>query len=240
MGGFPEVVLEKDKELKIRILREYIETIFFKDLIERYRIRNQMIVRELIRYLATNVGSIFSLNSFYNWLKTQYPITRRTLINYLDYLEDIGLFAFIRKISYSLKEQAQTLRKCYIIDNGIRYAYGFRFSEDIGKTLENSVFLELKRRKTKNPFLSIFYWRDAKGEADFVLMENTKVVALIQVCSKVDDFKTKEREISSLLKASEEFNCKDLLTVTLDYEGEENIRGKNIKFLPFWLWAINQ
>ncbi|MBC7321405.1 ATP-binding protein [bacterium] len=157
----------------------------------------------------------------------------------MDYLEDIGLFSFTRKFSYSLKGQAQTLRKCYIIDNGIRYAYGFRFSEDIGKTLENSVFLELKRRKAQNPFFNIFYWRNTKSEIDFVLMENTKVVTLIQVCSNIDDFRTKEREFSSLLKASKEFDCKDLLIITLDYEGEENIKGRNIKILPFWLWAIS-
>lgn len=79
-------------------------------------------------------------------------------MNYVSYLEDTGLFFLVRKFSYSLKEQAQRPRKCYIVDNGLRTAYGFRFSEDKGKNLENAVFLELQHRRATNPLMEIFYW----------------------------------------------------------------------------------
>jgi predicted AAA+ superfamily ATPase len=239
MGGFPEVILENKTDLKVRILREYVETIFFRDLIEHYNIRNQLLLRELIKYLSTNTTAIFSLNSFYRWIRETYPVTLRTLINYISYLEDIGLFFFTRKYSFSLKEQAKTLRKCYIVDNGIRYAYGFRFSEDKGKNLENSVFLELKHRKAKNPFLEIFYWQDYRGkEVDFVVAENNKIESLIQVCTKIDDIKAIEREISSLIKASEELKCNNLFIITIDYEEAKMIANKKITIIPFWKWAL--
>lgn len=239
LGGFPEIVLEKNSDLKIRTLKEYIETMFFRDLIERYRIKNQALIRELMKYLASNTASLFSLNAFYNWIKQTYPLTKRTLINYVTSLEDIGLFFLVRKFSYSLKEQTQTPRKCYIIDNGFRNAYGFRFSEDKGKVLENTVFLELKHRQAKNPLIEIFYWQDYhKREVDFVVMQGRNIKTLIQACANLDDFKVKERETASLVRAGKELKCKDLLVITLDYEKEEKIDNKIVVFKPLWKWLL--
>lgn len=239
MGGFPEIVLEKNPDLRIRTLKEYLETMFFKDLLERYRIKNQSVIRELMKYLATNTSSLFSLNAFYKWIKQTYPITKRTLINYVSYLEDIGLFFLVRKFSFSLKEQTQTPRKCYIVDNGLRSVYGFTVSEDKGKVLENTVFLELRRRQTKEPLMEIFYWQDyQKRGVDFVVMRGRTIQTLIQACADVDAFKTKERELTSLLKAGRELRCKELIVITLEYEKEEKFKGKNIIFKPLWKWLI--
>ena len=239
MGGFPEIVLEKNTDLKIRILKEYLETMFFKDLVERYSVKNQPLIRELIRYLVTNTASLFSLNAFYKWIKQTYPVTKRTLINYTAFLEDIGLFFLVRKFSYSLKEQTQTPRKCYIVDNGFRNVYGFKFSEDKGKTLENTVFVELKHRQAKTPFMEIFYWQDyEKREVDFVVMQGKNIKTLIQACVDVDNFRTKERETTSLVRVANELKCKDLIVVTLDYEKKEKINKHIVVFKPLWKWLI--
>lgn len=238
-GGFPEVVLEKNKDVKIRILKEYLETMFFKDLVERFNVKNQSVLREMIRYLTSNISSLFSLNAFWKWIKQTYPVGKRTLINYTSYLEEIGLFFFVKKISFSLKEQTQTPKKVYIIDNGLRTVYGFKFSEDQGKILENTVFLELKHRQVKNPLLEIFYWHDYQSkEVDFVLKEGRKIKQIIQVCANPEDFKVKTRELNSLLKASKVLKCKNLLVITSDYEGEEKIKNKKIKFIPLWKWLL--
>lgn len=240
MGGFPEVVLEESMDLKIRTLKEYLETMFFRDLIERFKVKNQPVIRELIKYLSTNTASLFSLNAFYKWIKQSYPVTKRTLINYVSALEDIGLFFLVRKFSYSLKEQTLTPRKSYIVDNGFRTAYGFRFSEDKGKILENTVFLELKHRQAKNPFMEIFYWQDyKKREVDFVVMHGRKIKTLIQVCSDINDFKAKEREITSLIKASQELKCKDLIVINPDQEKEEKFDNKKVIIKPLWKWLIS-
>lgn len=239
MGGFPEIILEKNKNLKIRILKEYWETMFFKDLIERYKIKNQALIRELMRYLATNIASPFSLNAFYKWIKQSYPVTKRTLINYTTFLEDIGLFFLVRKFSYSLKEQTQTPRKCYIVDNGLRSVYGFKFSQDKGKLLENTAFLHLKHMQTANPLMQIYYWQDySKREVDFVVTQGKTIKSLIQVCADLSNFKTKEREALSLVKASDKLKCSNLVVVTLDYEKEEKINKKTIIFKPARKWLI--
>lgn len=238
-GGFPEVIFEENPSIKIKILKEYAETIFLKDLLERYRIKSQTLLRELIKFLATNTGTTFSLNSFYRWIKSTYPATKRTLLNYLSYLEDSGLFFFLRKFSYSLKEQ--TIRKCYLVDNGLRTAYGFRFSEERGKYLENTVFLKLQQKKRKNPLLEVFYWQDyKKREVDFVLKEGKEIKELIQVCASVDDFRTKEREIKGLCNAREELKCKNLLVITSDFENVEIYAGGKIVFKPLWKWLLEE
>lgn len=238
-GGFPEIVFEKEPAMTIRILKEYIETMFFKDLIERYHIKNQSLLRELIKYLVTNTASLFSLTAFYKWIKQTYPVTKRTLINYLGFLENVGLFFFIRKFSYSLKEQTQTLRKVYLLDNGFRKVYGFKFSEDKGKILENTVFLELKHRQAKDPLLEIYYWQDyQKKEVDFVVKQGENVTAIIQVCARLNDLKIRERELSSLIKASEELKCDNLIVISLEFESQETIKDKKVVFVPLWKWML--
>lgn len=239
LGGFPEIILENNNGLKIRILKEYIETTFFRDLVERYNIKNQSLMRELIRYLVTNISSDFTLNAFFKWIKQTYPITKRTLINYVNYLEDINLFFFIRKYSVSLKQQALAPRKTYIVDNGFRNAYGFKFSDDKGKVLENTVFLELKQKLIKNPLMELYYWKNYKKyEVDFVVKNGKDIKCLIQVCSDLSDFKTKEREIRALVEASRELNCDKLFIITLDYNGEEKINSQKIIYKAVWGWLI--
>lgn len=239
MGGFPEVVLEPGADLRIRILKEYLETRFFRDLIERFRVKNQQLLRELIRHLVTNTASLFSLNAFYKWIKGTYPVTKRTLLNYVSYLEEIGLFCLVRKFSYSLKEQVQTPRKCYVVDSGFRTVYGFSFSEDRGRVLENAVFLELKHRQVKDPMIETFYWRDyQKREVDFVVRRGRKVAALVQVCADVENPKTRERETASLVRAGKELKCKDLLVITFDYDKVDTIEDREVVFKPIWKWLI--
>jgi predicted AAA+ superfamily ATPase len=212
---------------------------FFKDLVERYHVKNQALLRELTKFLTTNTANLFSLNAFYRWIKSAYPVTKRTLLNYVAYLEDTGLFFLVRKFSYSLKEQTQTPRKCYIVDIGLRSAYGFKFSEDEGRNLENAVFIELQHRKAKNPLMEIFYWQDyKKREVDFVIKQGKKIEQLIQVCVKVDDFRIKEREIGALVKASEQLQCDNLSVITFDYEKEEEINGKKVAFKLIWQWLL--
>ncbi|MEW6409092.1 MAG: ATP-binding protein [Nitrospirota bacterium] len=240
-GGFPEVVLEENLDLRLRILKEYLETMFFRDLVERYHIRNQPLLRELVKFLTTSTASVFSLNAFYRWIKGTYPVTKRTLLNYVSYLEDTGLFFLVRRFSYSLKEQAQRPRKCYIVDNGLRNAYGFKFSENEGKNLENTVFLELQHRKAMNPLMEIFYWQDyKKREVDFVVRRGKDIQELIQVCAKINDFRVKERETTALSKAAGKLKCNNLSVITLDYEKEEKVNGEKIVFKSLWKWLIEK
>lgn len=240
-GGFPEVVLTGQRELKLRILKSYVETMFLKDLVERYEIRNQAVLRELVKYLATNVSSLFSVSAFFRWIKQAYPVTKRTLINYLDYLEDSRLFFLLKRYSFSLKEQALSPRKCYIVDLGLREVFGHKHSQDVGKSLENLVFIGLMHQKARNPLLDVYFWRDSnKREVDFVVTERGKVTGLIQVCAEFSSPGVKERETKPLIAAAQKLKCGNLMVITMDYEGEEIVEKKKIKFVPAWKWLLQK
>jgi predicted AAA+ superfamily ATPase len=115
-----------------------------------------------------------------------------------------------------------------------------KFSKDYGKMYENAVFLKLKQESFDNRLMSLFYWKNIlHEEVDFVIKEGLKIKQLIQVCYNIEDLETKKREIKSLIKASEELKCNNLLVITNDKEGEEKVEGKKIIFIPLWKWLLN-
>lgn len=104
--------------------------------------------------------------------------------------------------------------------------------------MENLAFIELLRNGYQ-PNQTLFYYQTKnKKEVDFLLKKGLKIEKLIQVCYEIEDFSIKEREIKSLIKASQELKCNNLLVITFDYEAEEKIKGKTIKFIPLWQWLL--
>ena len=223
-GGFPEVVLETN-ELKQSILQNYFEMLIYRDLVERFSIRNTSLLKSLVKFLIKNIGTTFSVNSYYKTIKKDMPVGKDTLMEYLSYLEDINLVYLVPIFSYSLKKQQVNPRKVYCIDNGLRNAVSFMFSKDEGRLAENLVFLELKRRN-KEPY----YWKN-KGEVDFVIKDRDSSLTAINV-SYTDE--VDERENKALLEFADEFpqKVKELLLLTKDLEKTEH----GIKFLPLWKW----
>ncbi|MCD4766416.1 MAG: ATP-binding protein [Methanosarcinales archaeon] len=226
-GGFPEVVLEAE-ELRQDILRNYFEMFIYRDLVERFSIRNTSLLKSLVKFLITNIGTTFSVNSFYRTIRKDMPVGKDTLMEYLSYLEDINLVYLVPIFSYSLKKQQVNPRKVYCIDNGLRNAVSFMFSKDEGRLAENLVFLELKRRN-KEPY----YWKN-KGEVDFVIKDRDSSLTAINV-SYTDEID--ERETKALLEFADEFSSKvkELILLTKDLEKTEG----RIKIIPLWKWLIH-
>lgn len=238
-GGFPEVVLASDETLKQRILKEYVETMFMRDLVERNRVRNPAAMRELFRFLVTNVSSPFSANAFWKWLRNAYPLTKRTLLSYVSCLEESGLVCLVRKFSHSLKEQNLRPRKAYVVDSGLRTVYGLSFSQDRGRVLENAVFLELRRQQVRSPLMGLYYWQNGRGrEVDFVVTDGRRVARLIQVCADPREFGVHEREVEPLTATMAEFRIKEGLVLTESYEAEEKAGHGVVRFVPFWKWML--
>lgn len=230
-GGFPEVVLSEEKT---RILLSYYETVITKDVVRRYRIREVEKLETLAKYYLTNISSSVTFNRISRFLK----IPLATVERFSYYLKNANLIFFISRFSHSVKEQENSPRKVYSVDVGLSNAIGFRFSENLGRIIENIVAIELMRKKVENPLQEIYYWRDhQQREVDFVLKEGPQVKQLVQVCYSIEDFNTKERELKSLVKASKELKCNNLLVITWDYESEED-KGEKIQFTPLWKWLL--
>ena len=223
LGGFPKMVLTEDKDL----LTSYFETIVIKDVAERYGIRKIEKLRKLAVFYLTNLSNRVTFNSTSKFLN----LSLHTVERFSYYLEEVFMCFFVNAFSHSLKSQEKLPKKLYVIDTGLSTSIGFKFSSDLGRIMENIVFLQLRREGRE------IYYHHGK-EVDFVIKEGLKVKQLIQVTYVSSRNEIKKREIKALLKASEELKCKDLLMITWDYEGEEEIKGKKIKFKPLWKWLL--
>ena len=228
-GGFPDYL----KYRRIEILQEYFNDIIQRDIVERYGISNIKQLKELARYLITNVGNLTT----YNQLKKMTEIKSvNTVIKYFSYLENAYLVFSVPYFSYSMKKQSANPFKVFAVDVGLRNSISFKFSEDIGRLYENIVALELKRRGKE-----FYYWKDKYGkEVDFLIKDGNEPSGLVQVCWRIENLATKQRELKGLLAAMKEFNFKDGLVVTEDFEGEERIMGKTIKYIPLWKWLLEK
>lgn len=231
-GAFPEAVLSNSPR---DIFLKYFNDIVEKDLIQRYKIRKTEKFKSLLKFYFSNISSLIAFTALEKSLK----ISDDTIEKFSAYLEDSYLLFFVKRFSFKVKEQEKSPRKVYAIDTGLSSAIGFSFIKNNGKLLENAVFLELQRRKSRSNFMEIYYWKNERHhEVDFVLKENEKVVQLIQVCYNIEDLKTKEREIRSLISAGEELKCDNLLVITSEYEADENISGKKIAFKPLYKFLL--
>lgn len=234
-GGFPEVVLSQEI-YKERILQEYFFVMLYKDLIERYEIKNPAPVRYFIKRIMANLTKPTSINRIYNELKSQgVSIGKNTLYDLIEQTEAIYLFFSLTKYSLSLIKENSGDKKYYCIDTGLRHILLNSQSEDNGKLLENAVFLHLRR--TLLPQESIHYYKEKK-ECDFLITDQMQVTQLIQVSWDIHDQETRQREIDGLLEASAATGCQNLIIITFDEEGEIIEQEQQIQIIPVWKWTI--
>ncbi len=233
-GGFPETY-----KFGRRILHTIYTDIVEKDIIKRYNIRKEQALKELSKYLLTNYSKEISFRKLKNIIQLK---DDHTVSNYTNYLSNAYLIQIVERFSPKLKEQILAPKKIYCIDTGLIDLFSFKISENKGRLMENLVFIELSRRKSYNfkDNLEIYYWKDyQQREVDFVVKEGVDVRKLIQVTYASDRDEINNREINSLVKASEQLGCKDLEIITWDYEDKLVVDGREIKCIPLWKWLLD-
>ncbi len=225
-GGFPEVVLESDDDISNKRLKEYFDSILLRDIIASHNIRESAKLTLLANYMTTNICTLQS----YNRLSKTSNIALTSLIEYVSLLENAYLMFQINKFSYSLKTSMLHYhpKKIFCIDNGMRNAVSFIFSQDNGKLAENLVFIELKRREK-----SIYYWKEKK-ECDFVIKDNDNSLTAINV-SYTDKLDEREVEALHLFKETYKSKVKQMIVITKDIEKKE----EGIEFIPLYKWLLN-
>lgn len=206
-GGFPGVQFMPPNE-HLETLQNYVETVIFRDVVERHQIGNIALMKYFIGFLLKSVASPFSVSKFYNDIKSQgYKVGKDTLYSYLSYLEDAFLVFAVPIFTESLRHIQTTPKKIYAIDNGLVQANTFNLSENFGKLLENQVYLDLRRQGKK-----IFYYRTSDGyEVDFVTQDLHGNYELLQIVWEHEDQKTMDREIRALQQAEQEVGFKGRL-----------------------------
>jgi predicted AAA+ superfamily ATPase len=235
-GGYPEIVIDWDK--KEKILREYFETIFQKDFVERFEIVNTQIARLIFEFIIKNFGGELSTHKIANFVSSMIGRNVKNIVyDYVEKLPETFSSFFVEKFEKSVHKRKSFAKKVYICDLGLtNLLIG---EKNWGKRMENVVFLELLRKTNKRPLMEIYYWKDyQQHEIDFVVKERLEINQLIQVTYASSKDEIEKREIRALLKASELLNCKNLLIITWDYEDEIKVNNKTIKCLPLWKWLL--
>ncbi|MEE9152314.1 MAG: ATP-binding protein [Thermoplasmata archaeon] len=230
-GGLPEVY-----KFGKGILPRIYEDIITKDIVLRYRIRKREELRKLARYLITNFSKEIGYSKISRILDIKHV---STVSNWISYLEQAFLIIKLERFDFKLKQQFVAPKKVYCIDSGIVNSVGFALSENTGRIMENTVAVELLRRCAIERTFEVYYWKDhQQNEVDFVLKKGPKVTQLIQVTYATIRDDVNERETKSLLKASKELRCRNLLVITWDFSGKEKIDGKEVSYVPLWSWLL--
>ncbi len=231
-GGYPEIITEKDLSEKRIKLRSYFETIFYKDIIERHKVTNHVVLEQMMVYLLNNPAKTFSITGFEKILrKKEIYVSKNTISLYLKYLEEAFFVNLVEEFSYSPKKRLMRPKKVYLVDNGLIRFLSSQFSPESGRLLENCVALELKRKERE-----VFFFQE-KYECDFVVKEGIKINQTIQVCWEINE-ENEKREIKGLVEAMDFFKINDGLLLTYDQEKDLKIDSKKIKFLPVWKWLL--
>ncbi len=237
-SAFPEIVLTVDKSEQIKLLQGYFDTMVLKDLVEHYRISNIAVVRYFIKRLMNNLTKPTSILSIYKDIKSQgLRVSKDDLYLWANYVCDIFLFFRISRYDRSLVREQSSLDKYYCIDNGLRAAVLLPQSNDLGKRLENTVFLHLQRNLQPGEKITYF---SGDYECDFVVQHEERVEQLIQVCWDMHDEETRKRELRGLLEAAAATGCTNLLLVTHDEETLLTIDDKQVYVVPAWKWMTER
>ena len=200
-GGLPYLIhLPDDEKIRFEYLDNIYATILFRDVVNRHNIRDPRFLNDLLRFIADNTGSIFSANKIAKYLKSQ-KINKNValILNYLSFLEDAYFINKVRRSDIQGKVQFAVGEKYYFEDIGLRNAItGFKMN-DIGKIIENLVFLHLRNNGYD---ISIGY-SDEK-EVDFIAIKNNEKI-YIQVCYLLANQKTIDREFGNLMALKDNY-----------------------------------
>ena len=230
-GGYPETVEARS------ITQSYLSTLFdsivWKDVAKRHKVRNVTDLNDLAMYLVSNFCNPLS----YNDVATDLGLSSvSTTKKYMGYLNEPYLFFYLPRYNNKLKLLKKAPQKVYLVDNGFVAAKAFSLSENLGRLLENQVFVELLRRGYDTE-KSLFYYRSRNDkETDFVTRNGNRIESLIQVCYDLSSPKTEKREVDSLIECAGELKCDNLYIITWDEERTIEKDGYVIQVVPVMRW----
>ncbi|MEW6220070.1 MAG: ATP-binding protein [Thermodesulfobacteriota bacterium] len=234
LGGYPEVIQLDNAQTRTRVLQDYFHAVFFRDLVERYRIKHSEILRQWLDILVKNCAALVSLRKVENDFRSRgMAVSVATLAAFARYVEEIFFGFFVEMHAESVRKRQINPKKFYLIDLGLHRFLSLGCSADRGRSLENVVFLELKRQGQK-----VNYYRTSTGaEVDF-LVQSGGEPRLIQVCHALDRLATANREKKALQQAMKELGLTTGLLLTAADKADETSAAGTIHIRPVWEWAV--
>lgn len=217
-GGFPEYLSSGNEE----VLQTLFKDILLRDIAVRHGIRNTKVLIDIALFLLSNTGK----EQTYNSIRKNFGLgSTNSASDYLHWMEDSYLLFYVPRFSWKTRNIAANARKVYAIDNGLVQANSISHSDDIGRLLENAVFLHLRQQAGQ-----LYYFRENK-ECDFVWFQNKKCKMVLQVCTEINSDNL-QRETNGLLEAMNYFNLEEGTIVTLNQSDTLELSGNAIRLIP--------
>jgi predicted AAA+ superfamily ATPase len=235
-GGFPET-LDASPALHRELLQGYIDTVIYRDIVERYHVTNTSVLRYLLRHCLQNAASILSVHKIYlNFRSQGHAIGKTALYQFMDYFEDAYCLFSISAYEFSYRKSQLKPKKIYPVDTGMITAFTLKSTTEMAARLETAVFLHLRRRTE-----DIYYYHTVVGkEVDFITLSAAGQLKLFQVSLSLKESKTKERELSALIEAMKELNVSEGTIITLDDEADviHTINGV-VQVISLWQFLFS-
>ena len=227
-GGMAGSYLYKTEDQKRRYINsEVLNALVVRDIVSKYKLRNEQLLHALIDYLMDNVGNLTSIRSIADTLESsRMKADHKTIGKYVDAL--CKAFAFYRFRRYDVrgKRYLRSEDKYYLVDQSFRFARLGTKNMDYGRVLENIVAMELLRRGYE-VYVGVLY----KKEIDFVAIKQGEKL-YIQVANNISEEKTFEREVSPLLAIKDAF---PKILIARNYQPEYHHEGIRLVDAAEWL-----
>lgn len=226
-GGMAGSYLYKEQEAKYDYIADVFATLIVRDIRQKYKIRNMVLMDRISDFLMDNISNLTSTRNIAQALTNNNDkINHKTVGNYLEYL--CNAYAFYKFRRYDIKGKKYLLSndKFYLSDHTFRYAKLGIKNMDYGRILENIVAIELLRRGYE-VYVGILY----KKEIDFVAVKRNEKL-YIQVSDNISDDKTFQREVTPLLKINDAY---PKTVIVRTHHGEYLCEGIRIIDISDWL-----
>ncbi len=221
-GGFPRVVLEESYEIKTRLLKEYFDSIVFKDIAAIHQIRDIRTLQELAAFIISSSGKPTSFNK----LKNTFKLSLDTIREYISYLEESHLIEGLSISSRSMNERIYNPKKYYVLDPGMRTA--LTGTKEIGPRVETVVYLHLKQLGLK-----LGYWKQIH-EVDFVIDMKPPIAIECKYKSVI-----KPKDLKSLTKWLGSTKKGRSFIITKNLEEAIEVTQGTIDAIPLWKLLLN-
>ena len=199
-GGMAGSYLYKDQEAKYDYVADVIDTLIVRDIKQKYKIRNPILMNRIVDFLMDNISNLTSARNIADSLTNHKDkINHRTVGHYIEYLWNAFAFYKIRRYDIQGKKYLSSNDKYYLSDHTFRYAKLGTKNMNRGRTIENIVAVELLRRGYE-VYVGVLY----KKEIDFVALKRNEKI-YIQVSDDISEEKTFEREVSPLLQIKDAY-----------------------------------
>ena len=227
-GGMAGSYVYKTKEQKRRYINsEVLNALVVRDIMNKYKIKNEPLLHALIDYLMDNIGNLTSMRSIADTLESNKTKSdHKTIGKYVDALCKAFAFYRIRRYDIRGKRYLRSEDKFYLVDQGFRFACLGTKNMDYGRVLENIVAMELLRRGYE-VYVGALY----KKEIDFVAIRRGEKL-YIQVANSISEEKTFEREVSSLLAIKDAY---PKMLIARTYQPEYQHEGIRVVDAADWL-----